>query len=158
VDEYTTFTIYRDRSLWEGQLVGRPAVEDFEKDEADYGELNFPFLTGGGFLIEGQDETSAQILNDSSLLESGNYLHMRAWEEGLKFHFPDGQAATAFGFDYRAAEDWILRIDDVDVELPEGRKGFLGVIVHEDYPLSFVLISESHAQGGLTIDNLLYLR
>lgn len=157
VNEFPTFTIYWDRLLWEQELAVSPVREDFELDSADPGELSFPFLSGHGFLLEELGDVTAQILNDPNLLGSGNQLHIRAWQEGLGFHFPDGQAVTAFGFDYKGSDDWILRIHEVEILVPKGRRGFVGVIMIEDYPMDFNLTSENNAQGGLSIDNLLYV-
>ena len=156
VNEFPTFIIYWDRHLWEQELNRSPGIEDFELDAADPGVLHFPYLTGHGFLLEEQGSVSAQILSDTTLLDSGNLLHFRAREQGLTLHFPDGQPVTAFGFDYKASEDWILKIHEMEITIPKGRRGFVGLIVKENYPLGFSLTSESHAQGGLTIDNLLF--
>jgi hypothetical protein len=155
VNIYPEYTVYWKRDLWEGALSSSPVTEDFESDAADYGELRFPYLTGKGLLLTGQ--SSAQILNDPNLLPSGHALHFRDWASGLKFSFPNGIAANAFGFDYKPTETWLLTANGWGIPIPKGRRGFVGITFRGNYPKSFVLSAGPYPQGGLTIDNISYL-
>lgn len=124
VNEYPEFTLYWKRALWETEVSGSMVTEDFEKDEADYGEVSFPYLTGNGFLLTGQ--TTAQILRDESLLPSGNLIHFRDWGNGLTFSFPNDTAVTAFGFDYKPSETWQLTVNDSVITIPGGEEVLSG--------------------------------
>ena len=155
VNEFPTYTIYWKRELWESAIRETPLVEDFENDSSDYGELTFPYLTAKGFLLNG--ESSAQIFNDNSLLQSGNLIHFRDWGTGLKFSFPNNSVASAFSFDYKASETWQLAFNDTMITIPGGRNRFLGIIVHNFYPAEFTLSSFERVQGGLTVDNISYI-
>jgi hypothetical protein len=157
VNEYDTFTVYRQRGLWESAVSGASVLtEDFEKDTADYGELTDPYLTGNGFLLEGGN-CPAQIIQDQSLLPSGNVLHFRDFGCGLTLIFPNNTAVSAFGFDYRPAEDWKITVNDTVLDIPKGRAGFIGIVFHSGYPTMFKLTCDAHAQGGLTVDNISYI-
>jgi hypothetical protein len=157
VNEYDTFTIYRQRGLWESAISGSSvSTEDFEKDTADYGELSNPYLTGNGFLLKG-GSCPAQIIQDPTLLPSGNVLHFRDFGCGFTFVFPGNSTVSAFGFDYRPSEDWKLTINDTVVGIPKGRPGFIGVVFHSNYPTEFKLSCDVFAQGGLTVDNISYV-
>lgn len=155
VKEYPGFTVYWDHDLWESAIDSESHVEDFESDEADSGELSYPYLTGNGFLLEG--ESTAQIIEGWNLLPSGNVLHFRDWETGLKFHFPNGSRVRAFGFDFKPTEDWQLHFNNSLVLIPGGRRGFIGIFIEEEYPKEFVLSSTERNQGGLTVDNISYI-
>jgi hypothetical protein len=155
VGQYPGFTVYWKRELWESAIDAETLIEDFENDEADYGELSYPFLTGNGFLLEG--ESTAQIISGGNLLPTGNVLHFRDWATGLKFRFPNNASVRAFGFDFKPSEDWHLHINQSLVLIPKGRRGFIGIVIEEDYPNEFVLSSTERAQGGLTVDNISYL-
>jgi hypothetical protein len=154
-DEYPRFTVHWECESWESAIDSGTLIEDFENDEADYGELSYPFLTGNGFLLEG--ESSAQIIPGGNLLSSGNVLHFRDWETGLKFHFPNETHVRAFGFDFKPSEDWQLHINSSLVMIPGGRRGFVGIVIEEGYPSEFVLSSTERVQGGLTVDNISYV-
>jgi hypothetical protein len=156
VEEHPSFTLYWDRALW-NKAIHRNSVniEDFEKEEADYGELKFPYLTGNGFLLTGQ--SAAQILRDSTLLDDGNQIHFRDWENGLTFIFPNGNSVSAFGFDYRTSEIWQLTFDHSVITIPEGRKGFVGIIMQKDFLKEFSLRGPETAQGGISMDNISYI-
>jgi hypothetical protein len=149
------YTLYTNRSLWEAALGAVPLTEDFERDEADYGELPMPFLTGNGLTLSGQ--SSAQILADGTLLPSGTLLHFRDWASGLTVSFPNGVGVRAFGFDYRPSETWHVRFDAVVHDLTGGRRGFVGVVIIGGSPKHFNLYSKSYAQGGLSVDNISYV-
>jgi len=157
VNEYESFTAYRQRALWQAAIGGaRPSVEDFETDITDFGKLPDPYLTGRGFLFKGAD-CPGLILTGKSLLPTGASLHFRSFGDGCTFVFPNKTAVSAFGFDYRAAEDWILRINETAVPLPGGRAAFVGVALHTALPSEFTLSSNVRAQGGLSIDNIAYI-
>lgn len=157
INEYESFTVYRQRDLWESEIgTGDVLVEDFEKDVADYGELTNPYLTGNGFLLEG-GSCPAQILEEATLLPTGNLLHFRDFGCGLTFIFPNDSAVSAFGFDYRPSEEWNLIVNDTTVTIPAGRPGFIGVVFHGNYPNTFTLSSEANGQGGLSVDNISYI-
>jgi hypothetical protein len=141
--------------LWESAIRESPFVENFENDSSDYGEVTFPYLTGNGFLLNG--ESSAQILGDGSLLPSGNFIHFRDWGTGLRVSFPNNSIAQAFSFDYKASETWQLTFNDTVITIPGGRNRFLGVIVHNFFPGEFTLSSFERVQGGLTVDNISYV-
>jgi len=155
VNEFATYTIYWKRELWEGAISGGTFTEDFENDSGDYGELSFPYLTGNGFLLNG--DSSAQILNESSLLDSGNLIHFRDWGTGLRFSLPNNAAAGAFSFDYKASETWQLAFNDAVITIPGGRNRFIGIVIHDLYPSDFILSSFERVQGGLSIDNISYI-
>ncbi|NIS82911.1 MAG: hypothetical protein GTO14_22530 [Anaerolineales bacterium] len=156
VEEYASFTAYWKRELWEAALIGRVIrIEDFEKDKADYGKLSYPYLTGNGFLLDG--DSSAQILADSSLLSNGTFIHFRDWGEGLAFGFPSGVPVAAFGFDYKPSETWHLTVNGCAIAIPEGRRGFIGVVMHDSNLLQFTLFSREDVQGGLSVDNVSYV-
>ena len=155
MNEFGTYTIYWKRELWESAISGNTFIEDFENDSGDYGELSFPYLTGNGFLLNG--ESSAQIFNDNSLLASGNLIHFRDWANGLRFSFPNNAVAGAFSFDYKASETWQLAFNDSVITIPRGRNRFIGIVVHNFFPGDFVFFSFENAQGGLSIDNISYI-
>lgn len=157
VNQYGSYTVYWKRALWESAVGSGVLTEDFESDTADYGELSFPYLTGHGFLLD-CGECSAQILRDETQLPTGNLLHFRSWGSGLRFAFPDNTTVSAFGFDYRPSENWLLIIDQVKISLPAGRAGFVGIVFSGDGPAKFVLTSLVSAQGGLSVDNLSYIK
>jgi hypothetical protein len=157
VNEYETFTVYKQRDLWESAISrDEILVEDFEKDLADYGELSNPYLTGNGFFLMGGN-CPAQILQDMTLLPSGNILHFRDFGCGFNFIFPNDSAVSAFGFDYRPSEEWNLKINDTVIVLPEGRPGFIGVVFSSSYSQTFNLSSTVSAQGGLSLDNISFI-
>lgn len=152
--------VYDQRQVWES-AVGKTVVsEDFEKDIPGLGELQFPYRTGNGFLLSGKSD--AQILVAPELLESGNFLHFRAWEQGLTFTFPDDRAVTAFGFDYTTSEEWqwqliFNNVKNVNIILPSGRNQFMGIILYQNSSAKFTLAGFGFAQGGLSIDNISYI-
>jgi len=156
VNEYSTFTIYWKRDLWESAITGNILTEDFEKDEADYGELSYPYLTGNGFLLNG-GRCPAQIFRDPTLMNSGNLIHFRDFGCGLTFSFPNNMTVSAFGFDYRPSETWRLKVNGTVIAIPGGRKGFLGFVMHENFPTKFNLSCNENAQGGLSVDNISYI-
>jgi hypothetical protein len=155
VVQFPGFTVYWKRELWERAIDAETLIEDFENDEADYGELSYPFLTGNGFLLEG--ESAAQIISGGNLLPTGNVLHFRDWATGLRFLFPNSTSVRAFGFDFKPTEDWQLHFNLFHVLIPGGRRGFIGIVIEEEYPNEFVLLSTERVQGGLTVDNISYL-
>ena len=157
INEYESFTIYRQRDLWESEIsIGDVLVEDFEKDVADYGELTNPYLTGNGLLLEG-GSCPAQIIEEATLLPTGNILHFRDFGCGLTFFFPNDSTVSAFGFEYRPSEEWNLTVNDTTVIISAGRPGFIGVVFQGDYPNKFTLSSDANAQGGLSVDNISYI-
>ncbi len=149
-----TITEYRSRSLWENAIRANPDNEDFEKDRVSYDEIIFPYTTGNGFLLTGQ--SAAQILHESHW-NSGNFLHFRDWKIGLTFTFPNYEAVSAFGFDYRSSEPWQLTINSYTITLSKDSKSFIGIVVSESYPNKFVLSGWEYAQGGLSVDNISYV-
>jgi hypothetical protein len=155
VNEFATYTIYWKRELWEDAIGENAFTEDFENDRSDYGELNFPYLTGNGFLLNG--DSSAQIFNDNSLLSSGNLIHFRDWGSGLRFSFPNNSVASAFSFDYKASETWQLAFNDSIITIPKGTNRFIGVVIHNFFPSDFLLSSFESVQGGLSVDNISYI-
>lgn len=157
INEYGSYTLYWKKELWEKAISGNVNIEDFENDKADYGELNFPFLTGKGLLLDG-GQVSAQILSDPNILRSGIFLHFRSWSSGLRFVFPNEITVNAFCFYFRASEKWKLSFGDSVINLPPGREGFLGIVIHEGYPSKFILSSSEKAQGGLSVDNITYVK
>jgi hypothetical protein len=155
VTELPGYTVYWRRELWESAIDAPFAIEDFEKDLDGYGELDFPYMTGNGFLLEGK--SAAQLLGTSGLLPSGNLLHFRDWEQGLTFTFPASQSVTAFGFDYTSSEVWRLTVNHVEITLRRGGFTFVGIILHQDFPKTFRLMGPQTAQGGLAVDNISYI-
>jgi hypothetical protein len=155
VNQYPTFTVYWKQDLWEQAVDGAIVTEDFSQDAADYGVLSFPYLTGHGLLLQGQ--SAAQILQDTTLLTGGNLLHFRDWHDGLNVRLPNDLPVRAFGFDYRPSESWRLTFNNADITIPKGRRGFVGVVFHEDNSQSFVLSCPEDGQGGLTIDNIAFV-
>ncbi len=157
VNEYSTFTVYWKRQLWEDSVKGTVAVEDFEKDDDTSGELTLPYLTGNGFLLEG--ESTAQIISGGNMLVSGKFLHFRDFAKGLTFIFPNDIPVNAFSFDFDTTsyETWYLSLNDSTITIPKGRKGFIGIIIHKGYPKQFALSSTSNAQGGISVDNISYV-
>ena len=153
--EIFPFEVYDQRQVWESTVSKTVLSEDFEKDGHGFGELQFPYRTGNGFLLSGK--SSAQILAAPELLESGNFLHFRAWDQGMTFTFPDDRAVIAFGFDYTTSEDWQLTVINLNVILPRGRNQFVGIILHQNSSTKFNLVSSSFAQGGLSVDNISYI-
>jgi hypothetical protein len=155
VNEFSTYTIYWKRELWESAIRESVFVEDFENDASDYVELSFPYLTEKGFLFNG--DSSAQILSDSSLLPTGNMLHFRDWKSGLRIFFPNNSVAGAFSFDYRTSEAWQLNFNESVIPLPKGGNRFFGIVIRKLFPGDFVLSSFEKAQGGFTLDNISYV-
>jgi len=155
VGQYPGFKVYWRRELWESAIGAGTLIEDFENDEGDYGELSYPYVTGNGLTLKG--DSSAQIIPGRNLFSSGNILHFRDWETGLKFCFPNNISVRAFGFDFKPTEDWQLQFNLSVVLIPRGRKGFIGIMLEEEYPNEFVLSSSERVQGGLSVDNISYL-
>jgi hypothetical protein len=75
----------------------------------------------------------------------------------LRFIFPDKTHVSAFGFEFRASEEWRLMIDDIAIALPKGRAGFIGILMYWGAPTQFTLTSLNKAQGGLAVDNISYV-
>jgi hypothetical protein len=155
VNEFATYTIYWKRELWESAIRESVFVEDFENDSSDYVELSFPYLTGKGFLFNG--DSSAQILSDGSLLSTGNMMHFRDWESGLRIFFPNNSVASAFSFDFRTSEAWQLTFNESVIPLPKGGNRFVGIVIHKIFPGDFVLSSLEKVQGGFSLDNISYV-
>jgi hypothetical protein len=63
----------------------------------------------------------------------------------------------AFGFDYKPSETWQLTVNGFAIIIPGGRRGFIGIVAHEDYPKWFVLSCAESVQGGLSVDNISYV-
>ncbi len=150
-----TYEVVSNRIVWNKLMGGNIATEDFQKDFADYGELNYPYITGNGFILTGQ--SPAQILQDATLLDSGTLLHFRDWKVGLTFTFPNDADVSGFGFDYRASETWQLTVGNSVITVPVGRPGFIGIVIHAGNLNKFILYCKSNAQGGLTVDNISYV-
>jgi hypothetical protein len=70
---------------------------------------------------------------------------------------PNDSAAHAFGFDYRASEQWKLSFDTAEIIIPTGRKGFVGIVLRERYLSTFALSCPELVQGGLSIDNISFV-
>jgi hypothetical protein len=155
VTELPGYTVYWRRELWESAVGESFAIEDFETDLEGYGELDFPYMTGNRFLLDGK--STAQILGTSGLLPTGNLLHFRDWEQGLTFTFPDNTTVTAFGFDYTSSEVWRLTVNHVEITLRRGGFTFVGLILQQDFPTAFNLSGPETAQGGLSVDNISYV-
>jgi hypothetical protein len=155
VGQYPGFTVYWRRELWESAIEAETLIEDFENDEGDCGALSYPYVTGNGLTLEG--DSTAQIIPGGNLLPSGNVLHFSDWESGLKFNFPNNTRVRAFGFDFKPTEDWALQFNLSVVLIPGGRRGFIGIVIEEEFPNEFVLSSSERVQGGLTVDNISYL-
>ena len=154
VTEFPDYTVYWERGLWENAVGETTALEDFEKDRSDYGELGFPYFTGNRFILTGT--SAAQILSAPELLPSGNLIHFRDWEQGLTFTFPNDMSVTAFGFDYASSEDWRVSLDSIDIPIPNGRNRFMGIVLREGTVKQFTFLGPPYAQGGLSIDNISY--
>ena len=155
IQEYPGFTVYWDRGLWESALASSVSVEDFELETGDYGELNLPYLTKHGFYLVG-GSCSGQILPADGTFSSGNYLHVRYWGCGLTCHLPGDASGRAFGFDYRASEPWVIMLGDTELDLPDGRAGFIGIVVNGERVNDFTITSFEYAQGGISVDNITY--
>ena len=155
VIEIFPFGVYDQRQVWESAVGKMVVSEDFEKDIHGPGELQFPYMTGNRFLLTGK--SNAQILVAPELLDSGNFLHFRAWEQGLTFTFPDDRAVAAFGFDYTTSEEWQLTVSNLDVIMPSGRNQFMGIILLQNSSTKFRLVSSAFAQGGLSVDDISYI-
>ena len=155
VTEFPDYTVYWERGLWENAVSETTALEDFEKDRSDYGELAFPYFSGNRFILTGT--SAAQILNAPELLPSGNLIHFRDWEEGLTFTFPNDMVVTAFGFDYASSEDWRVSFNSIDIPIPNGRNRFMGIVLREGSVKQFTFFGPPYAQGGLSIDNISYI-
>ena len=153
--QLAAYTYYVRRDLWEREAGTGYLIEDFESDAATFDEMVFPYTTQNGYYLEG--DSPAQILGASGLLPSGNLLHFRNWDRGLRFNFPDGTSARAFGFDYRASEAWQLAFNDSRIPLSIGVPGFIGFVLYQNFPTHFTLIGPNTAQGGLSIDNISYI-
>jgi hypothetical protein len=156
VNDFGWYTVYWNKMLWQSALSAAKTSEDFEGDPASYGELSFPYLTAHGFLFD-CGQCSAQILNDPTLLASGNQLHFRSWGSGMQISFPNETPVSAFGFDFVTSEKWQLIFEGMTVDLPVGRSGFVGVIFSQTDPDEFTLASMANDQGGLSIDNITYI-
>ena len=154
VTQFPDYTVYWERGLWENAVGETTALEDFEKDRSDYGELGFPYFTGNRFILTGT--SAAQILSAPELLPSGNLIHFRDWEQGLTFTFPNDMSVTAFGFDYASSEDWRVSLDSIDIPIPNGRNRFMGIVLREGTVKQFTFLGPPYAQGGLSIDNIAY--
>jgi len=156
VNDFGWYTVYWNKMLWQSALSATKASEDFEGDQASYGELSFPYLTSHGFLLD-CGQCSAQIFKDPTLLASGNQLHFRSWGSGMRISFPNNTPVSAFSFDFVTSEKWLLIFEGMTVDLPVGRSGFVGVIFSQTDPDEFTLASMANAQGGLSIDNITYI-
>jgi hypothetical protein len=144
-----------EAQLWE-QASDKPfRIEDFEQEGNAYGSIVLPHLTANKILLSGNGY--AELIDSVQLLPDGNYLHFRDWEQGLTLNFPDETAVTAFAFDYTTPELWVLTYNDVELGLLSGTYQFVGIILHQDTTNEFTLSSSSYLQGGLSIDNILYV-
>jgi len=155
INHFPPVAIYWRRALWEEAIGTNYAVEDFEKDPSDYGELGFPYFTGNGFTLTGK--SAAQFIHAAELLPSQNLLHFRDWEYGLTFTFPNQTTVTVLGFDYASQEEWQLQIQNIDIILPAGRNQFVGVVLFDGTAKLFNLAGPQTAQGGLSVDNISYI-
>ncbi len=155
VTVFAAYTVYYDRDLWESVTGGPFGVEDFEKDPLDYGQLPFPYLTGNRFILTGT--SLAHIYLAPELIDSGNLIHFRDFEQGLIFTFPNDTEVVAFGFDYASSEDWLLTYNQILIPLPRGRNRFVGVLMRQDAARQFMLSGPQTAQGGLSMDNITYV-
>jgi hypothetical protein len=152
---FPSHTVYFDRALWES-VTGQPSGgEDFEKEPFASAELTFPYVTGNRFLLDGT--STAQILTAPELLDSGKLLHFRDFERGLTFTFPDHGPVIAFGFDYTSSEDWVLTFNQILTPLPRGQSRFVGIVMSGDSVSQFTLSGPQTAQGGLSMDNVVYV-
>jgi hypothetical protein len=156
VNDFGWYTVYWNKMLWQSALSAAKESEDFEGDQASYGELSFPYLTSHGFLLD-CGQCSAQIFKDPTLLASGNQLHFRSWGSGMQFSFPNDTPVSAFGFDFVSNEKWQLIFEGMTVDLPVGRSGFVGVIFSQTDPDEFTLASMANAQGGISMDNITFI-
>jgi hypothetical protein len=156
VTQFTTYSVYFQRELWESVTGNFLGIEDFEREPFDYAELNFPYLTGNRLILTGT--STAQILLAPELLDSGNLIHFRDFEQGLTFTFPNDANVTAFGFDYTSSEDWLLTFNQILTPLPRGRNRFVGIVLNQDMITQFTLSGPQTAQGGLSVDNIVYFR
>lgn len=148
------FKVFESRELWEAAIGGSVFMEDFEQDTASYEELNFPYLTGHGFVLAGTSH--GQILRSPGLLPSQNYLHFVDFETGLAVTLPTSTMTTAVSFDYTTHEDWQLSVLNIGIVLSRGENRFVGVVLYEKTLKEFRLIGPQTSQGGLSIDNIGY--
>lgn len=156
VTQFGGYTVYWRRELWE-QAIGKPfRIEDFEQEGSAPGSIALPYLTENEFLLSGK--SYAELINSVQLLPDGYYLHFRDWEQGLTLKFPAETAVAAFAFDYTTPELWVLTYHDVELGLPTGTYQFVGIILHQDTTNEFTVSSSSDLQGGLSMDNLSYIR
>jgi tetratricopeptide (TPR) repeat protein len=151
-----TYDLFYNKVDWMNTIEGNIVTEDFEKDESGDGELYFPYKTGNGFVLEG--ESPAQIFEVPSLLESGVILHFQDRTGGLTFNFPDNANVRGFGFDYLAEESWKLTAGRAVITLPQGRKGFIGIVIYVGDINSFTLSCTEPVQGGISVDNISYVK
>ena len=151
VNEFETYTVYWQRELWENAVFFKFLLEDFE--DADEHSLSLPYLTPSGFFLEGKSSGRIRFCS----LINGNCIHFRDNEDGLKFSFPKETASKAFGFNYMSSEKWQLTFNDSAINLPRGRGGFVGIVLHKGFAREFIISSPESAQGGMFVDNISYV-
>lgn len=152
---------YTDRPTWLA-AVGSVFTEDFESDTGGFTNIQTPFATANGFILNGVSSqfNSMQILPSGqfTVLANGTqFLHFRDFAAGLLITFPT--SASAFGFDYGTSDaGWTLSAaNGVNFIFPSGpdSAGFIGFV--EDtgsaFP-SFTLTGPCCVQRGLSIDNI----
>jgi hypothetical protein len=148
--------LFYNKVDWINTIEGNIATEDFEKDEPGDDGLYFPYKTGNGFVLEG--ENPAQIVEAPSLLESGVILHFTDRTGGLTFIFPDYANVRGFGFDYLSGESWKLTVGSSVITMPHGRKGFIGIVIYVGNINRFTLSCTQRVQGGISVDNISYVK
>jgi hypothetical protein len=146
--------VFWDRNSWLNMVTDTLLTEDFELDQT--GTYSTPYVTTNGILMNGVlGSITLQILSPG-LVDDSKAAHFRDFSNKMSFTFPDTMAVAAFGFDYYRSELWELHVRDTVISLAPFGKGFIGVIITGGDITSFILTSQASAQGGLSIDNIIF--
>lgn len=143
-----------DRATWLNMIEDTVLTEDYESD--NIGTYDTPYTTSTGILMNGLLGTITMQIIETGLVDGSRSAHFRDFGDHMSFTFPDTMAVSALGFDYYRSENWELHVEDTVISLAPASKGFVGVIFKGGDVTSFVLTSPAFAQGGLSIDNIVY--
>ena len=50
----------------------------------------------------------------------------------------------------------MIMLGDTELDLPDGRAGFIGIVVNGERVNDFTITSFEYAQGGISVDNITY--
>lgn len=155
--EAFSYSVYYDRRSWENAIYSQIFIENFEGDAASSEKLNFPYITGARFLLEG--EGLAKI-TASKAWPTGHRLDLTDWQIGSTLHFPKTGSVTAIGFDYMSSEDWTLIFGESalnnSLTIPQSQKTFIGIVFTMG-DIDWFRLASKVDNGQISIDNISFV-